>query len=79
MHGSIGEGIDFVGLNETLLLTKQCFLVNITILDDMVFEANETFIITASYNTSDGTTENTTSVKITILDDDSKSKLLQQD
>ena len=42
MHDSIGEGIDFDGLNETLLLMKQCFLVNITILDDIIFEANET-------------------------------------
>lgn len=52
--------------------------VNITILNDMDYEANETFIIIATQKDSLSSTENSASARITILDDESKSKLPQQ-
>ena len=52
--------------------------VNITILNDMDYEANETLIIIATQKDSLSSTENSASARITILDDESKSKLPQQ-
>ena len=50
-----------------------CMPVNITILNDTVFEEDETFIIVATYrNDSLSSTENNISVTITILDDECK-------
>ena len=70
----IGEGIDFAVVNETLELDELCVPVNITIMDDMDYEDNETFIILATQKDSLSSTENNASATITVLDDESKSK-----
>lgn len=55
-----------------------CVPVNITILDDMGYEADETFIIIATQKDFLSSIENNASARITVLDDESKSKLPQQ-
>lgn len=54
--------------------SDECLMVNITILKDKVFEDSETFTVVAGYVTSSNVTVRTLST-ITILDDDSESKL----
>lgn len=68
-----GEDIDFVSLNQTIELSELtlCAPVNITIVNDAVYESNETFTIVASYGM---VSENSVSERITILDDESKLK-----
>lgn len=67
----VGKGVDFDVVNETLELGELCVAVNITIVDDTVYEANEVLLITATYEDSLSATNNTTSATITILDDES--------
>lgn len=78
-----GIGIDFKAeQNDTLELTgEMCGLVNITIMNDTIYETNETFIIIATTYGSDSlnSIENRSSAitTVTVVDDDSKSKLQQ--
>ena len=71
---NVGKGDDFEVIDDTFELgDDMCVPVNITILNDTVFEGNETFIIVATYrNDSLSSTENNISAKITILDDERK-------
>lgn len=48
---------------------SKCLEVNVTILDDAIFEDNETFIIMAEYVNSSNVTVHT-SATINIIDDD---------
>lgn len=52
----------------------ECLKVNVTILDDAIFEDSEMFIIMAGYVNSSNVTVRT-SATITILDDESESDL----
>ena len=52
----------------------ECLEVNVTILDDAIFEDSEMFIIMAGYVNSSNVAVHT-SATITILDDDSESNL----
>ena len=63
------EGVDFVPLNQTfnLNVSDGCLQVDITIMDDSIFENDETFIIVAAYG--DVTAPNA-SARITVLDDE---------
>ena len=71
--------MDFIGLNETVTFINSsqssCFEVNIS--NDVIFEANETFTISADCIDSSGVSV-TASSRITILDDESKSKAISK-
>ena len=69
---NVGNEDDFEVINKIIELgDDMCMPVNITILDDTVFEGDETFIIVATYgNDSLSSTENKISATITILDDE---------
>ena len=71
---SLEQGEDFVELNETVTLSNSSELcIQLNISNDVIFEANETFAISAQHINSSGVSV-TTSSKITIIDDESKSK-----
>ena len=71
---NVGKGDDFEVIDDTFELGDgMCVPVNITILDDTVFEEDETFTIVATYrNDPLSSTENNISATITILDDEGK-------
>ena len=58
-----------------------CGLVNITILDDMIYETNKTFTIIATTYGSDSLNSignrSSATTTVTVVDDESKSKLQQ--
>ena len=69
---NVGNEDDFEVINKIIELGDgMCMPVNITILDDTVFEGDETFTIVATYrNDLLSSTENNISATITILDDE---------
>lgn len=70
------EDIDFLVLNETIDVdaSSDCIEVNITVVDDMIFEDNETFIVIAKFvDASLNAVATEFSSAVTILDDESKS------
>ena len=71
------EGMDFMALNLTTDFdgdSVECLGVNITILEDEIFEDSEAFIVLAEYVNSSNVTVHTSAI-VTILDNDSESKV----